>query len=101
MPVVFQNVGKEPQKQPLFAWHGRSSWTFFWKAYMMISIEELEVFHPKVCHAVSRQAQSYWTFSMERCTYYQTIRKNQLEVSGVASAPDIKDKEFHPMWVCI
>ena len=60
MPVVFQNVSK----------HGRSSWTSFWKPYMMISIEELEVSHPKVCHAV-RQAQghSFWRFSMERCSY--------------------------------
>ena len=60
MPVVFQNVSK----------HGRSLWTSFWKPYMMISIEELEVSHPKVCHAV-RQAQghSFWRFSMERCSY--------------------------------
>ena len=39
--------------------HGRSSWTFFWKPYMVISIEELEVSHPKVCHAVRRQAQGH------------------------------------------
>ena len=77
MPVVFQNVSK----------HGRSSWTSFWKPYMMISIEELEVSHPKVCHAVSRQAQghSFWRFSMERCSYYK--KEPTGSVFLVASTP--------------
>lgn len=83
MPVVFQNVSK----------HGRSSWTSFWKPYMMISIEELEVSHPKVCHAVSRQAQghSFWRFSMERCSYYK--KEPTGSVFLVASTPS-KTKSF-------